>query len=961
MSLNFIAASIADADSGLSTGALSLALSASVPGDDAFDVGLSGGPFSSSSTFLQASLLPGATASTLISGDASGFDFTITVIDSTDEVAEETLDLIERVVEAALERWGEFINGAEGASLEIELTIEPPEEPEDPDEDGTTVASAGPGTFAIPDIDDFVDVNGSGDLDDGDILTLQAGSAFELITGEDVNDEEADINISVNSELVDDDSFFIDDTIVDGDVVPAGQIDLFSVLLHEIGHGLGFLALRDSIDDELASFTLGDGTSVFGQTAFDVFTAAGPGGTVLFNGPATVAAYGEAVVLESETGDGGSDLSHFAGTGTEDTGFSLLNPFVIPGDRTDIGALELAVLSDLGFDVSVPDDLPLINELDSVDAGDNPVFATAAASVNLTSGGVSFAVTLPGGSLFVGTESSVGVEVTALGNSVSQRVQLLGAVQSETITVSFDTLLGGDSTFVGVQEVAFDVRLFNPAQASLSNGTNEQVSSLNTGVTLFGDTDAGTVIQGTSSVDILLARGGDDTLIGGAGADILNGGAGVDTVDYSSASSGLVIRLFNGTGENAEAEGDNLVSIERVIGSNASDALIGSNLAVVETLDGGGGADFIAGLAGNDILIGGAGADVLDGGAGVDTVDYSSASSALIIRLFNGTGENAEAEGDSLVSIENIIGSGFGDSLIGSNLVTVETIDGGAGNDFIAGLAGNDVLIGGAGADVLNGGAGVDTVNYSDASSALIIRLFNGTGENAEAQGDTLVSIERVVGSDFNDALIGSSDAVVETLEGGAGSDFLAGLGGADILIGGAGSDVLVGGAGADTFVFEAGFAQTDRIDDFAIALGDVIRIDNSSVSSFAALAAIGTQDGADTVFDFSNGAGTDVLRVEDVQLSDLSAGDFEFGTSASTGSVLVSPPDGSDAVFAFAETDAGTEPDADLVDAAFGSSFGDAGLPVSAVRLREDSFIDLNFDEADQPVLLVNDLSEFV
>jgi Ca2+-binding RTX toxin-like protein len=61
---------------------------------------------------------------------------------------------------------------------------------------------------------------------------------------------------------------------------------------------------------------------------------------------------------------------------------------------------------------------------------------------------------------------------------------------------------------------------------------------------------------------------------------------------------------------------------------------------------------------------------------------------------------------DQLISIENLIGSGFADTLNGDMYDNV--IDGGGGDDVIAGNSGNDTLRGGSGNDVLNGGKGND-------------------------------------------------------------------------------------------------------------------------------------------------------------------------------------------------------------------------------------------------------------
>jgi Ca2+-binding RTX toxin-like protein len=114
------------------------------------------------------------------------------------------------------------------------------------------------------------------------------------------------------------------------------------------------------------------------------------------------------------------------------------------------------------------------------------------------------------------------------------------------------------------------------------------------------------------------------------------------------------------------------------------------------------------------------GNDYIDGGSGIDTVDFggSSAQSAIVVNLGAGTlsgGGAAGAGSATLVSIENIMGTQFGDRITGSAAdnyfyawIGDDTLDGGAGNDTMNGVTGNDVLNGGAGNDVLVGGAGND-------------------------------------------------------------------------------------------------------------------------------------------------------------------------------------------------------------------------------------------------------------
>jgi Ca2+-binding RTX toxin-like protein len=64
-----------------------------------------------------------------------------------------------------------------------------------------------------------------------------------------------------------------------------------------------------------------------------------------------------------------------------------------------------------------------------------------------------------------------------------------------------------------------------------------------------------------------------------------------------------------------------------------------------------------------------------------------------------------------------------------------------------------------------------------------------------DAHGDALYNIQNVVGSPFNDVLIGDNNG--------------------NRLTGGGGADFLVGGGGNDTFVFTRGAAHGDWVADF--------------------------------------------------------------------------------------------------------------------------------------------------
>lgn len=306
-------------------------------------------------------------------------------------------------------------------------------------------------------------------------------------------------------------------------------------------------------------------------------------------------------------------------------------------------------------------------------------------------------------------------------------------------------------------------------------------------------------IYGTNQAEVLRSGGGDDILSGRGGADVLDGGAGVDLATYYRATSGVHVDLEAGRGYLGEAQGDVLISIENLKGSNfAGDTLAGDD-----------GANVLEGFSGNDILRGRGGADRLDGGAGTDLASYYDAADGVHVDLELGRGlSGTDALGDTLISIEDLNGSSFGDSLSGDNDA-----------NHLQGFGGNDILRGRGGADRLDGGAGRDLASYYTAASAVTVNLDTGFGSQGEADGDVLISIEKVNGSAYGDVITGRN---------GVDND-LRGYGGNDVLTGLRGADYLQGGNGADRFVYtmtaDSGIGRDvrDVIGDFSRSDGDRI------------------------------------------------------------------------------------------------------------------------------------------
>jgi Ca2+-binding RTX toxin-like protein len=162
------------------------------------------------------------------------------------------------------------------------------------------------------------------------------------------------------------------------------------------------------------------------------------------------------------------------------------------------------------------------------------------------------------------------------------------------------------------------------------------------------------------------------------------------------------------------------------------------------------------------------------------------------VNLTTGTADQDDYGTDSLVSIENVIGTGLGDNITGNAVSNV--LDGGAGNDVLTGGDGNDTLIGGAGDDNLDGGLGTDVADYSQATAALTIALQNGSPFTVDAGPfgtDTLTNIEGIIGGSGNDSLTGDA------------AD--------NIFVGNQGNDTIDGGAGVDTLDYsqESGSTAT--------------------------------------------------------------------------------------------------------------------------------------------------------
>jgi len=342
--------------------------------------------------------------------------------------------------------------------------------------------------------------------------------------------------------------------------------------------------------------------------------------------------------------------------------------------------------------------------------------------------------------------------------------------------------------------------------------------------TAFADTLIGTAAEDIDGeANVLDGRDGDDFLNGLTGSDTLIGGDGDDTL----------------------------------IGDEGADSLSGGDGD--DRLLAGLGDDTLRGGSGRDTLTGGGGANLFDGGSGTDHLVLWYLPDNVLANIAFGYVAASNGDVSLMTRIEDLSGGAGNDTLIGGS--GANWLTGHTGNDRLEGLGGADRLFGGDGNDTIEGGAGWDTLDGGAGTADLL------TAENAMARvridlaasfasgvgsgRDSVIGFERVLGSAFNDALIGSTGA--ETLSGGAGNDNISGLDGDDVLVGGAGNDSLRGAAGRDTFLFDA--------------------LDQGSF---------------DRIFDFTAGAGGDVLNVSAIDANSMLSGNQAFTLGAVAGAGIV-------------------------------------------------------------------------
>ncbi|PSF29023.1 hypothetical protein C7H19_24500 [Aphanothece hegewaldii CCALA 016] len=383
-----------------------------------------------------------------------------------------------------------------------------------------------------------------------------------------------------------------------------------------------------------------------------------------------------------------------------------------------------------------------------------------------------------------------------------------------TVAMLID-LSTGHFTGDGIGDIFISIERYEGTNFNDTINGNDNSNSLLSGL------EGNDTIQGFAGKDLLDGGAGDDSLLGGAnddflvggpGVDVIVGSSGVDTVAYTSSKIPVAVSLKTGLGTGGDAQGDQLINVEILIGSplpfgdintyniQTGDTLEGSN--IVNTISGLGGADFISGQAGNDLLYG----------------DAANTSSPPVPGFDNDTLRGDEGN-------DTLFGQADNDDLDGGS--SQDSLDGGDGNDHLRtfDLESVDTLDGGTGTNRLSADYADQTVNITfiagqtnnyTFSNGETARNFQNLGEFNTGSGNDLIKLETVNESYDNILRTNAGQDTIfaangnDFVDAGSGKDFIDGGAGQDRLFGGIDNDKLAGGAKVDTLNGGAGSDTAD-------------------------------------------------------------------------------------------------------------------------------------------------------
>mgnify|MGYP000246300659 CR=1 FL=1 len=560
-------------------------------------------------------------------------------------------------------------------------------------------------------------------------------------------------------------------------------------------------------------------------------------------------------------------------------------------------------------------DLVEVRGLDLTSTGDTLTFASGKGAIAHNFMGGLGNDTLTGGSGADGFDGGAGNDSLVGGDGVD-RARFSGKYAEYTLNTNTTTGVttvthnnqgaDGIDTLSGIEELVFSDRIYKLGTQTITTKDVDTDGNQKIDTRIMSGTDSDDTLVGSSTLaNVIDAGTGNDNITGGAMGDDITPGAGNDRVN-GGANNGLdaagnpnMDRVFY-TGKQAtytlsawekasftlsgNIETGDILSV--TVGSKTVNYVATSNVlaaqatafaAAIQTAVDTSSTEFTATASGTTLSL--IGKDMLF--AVIPTVSNGThaVSGTYTVNGADQSGKTLVVNSETGLTTGMFVS--YAVTTTGSSTTTY-------GPYKIEAISGTSLTLADSlGASPANATTLSITETNADTTTATTVATYERWYEvsGSDTGTDQLVNIEQVV---FSDAAVDLSFKTSKTAAWGASgqvevSTLFTGTALSDLMMSSAANEVFVGMGGADHFVIPDG-AGVDTIKDFStgasgdvltllLGMGDTDGLNGSGVDTVAKALAKGSQQGADTVFDF--GAGNTV-RLVGVALSDLSADNFE-------------------------------------------------------------------------------------